>query len=98
MRGISRIAAFLALGACVQVPELNERVPPELRDAPYPTLRPLDDTLGPAVDPVSEAEELDERLSGRVQSLQARARGLQGPVIEPAARQRLREDIRTPGI
>ncbi|MEY8842388.1 hypothetical protein AB9K41_25435 [Cribrihabitans sp. XS_ASV171] len=98
MRGMSRIAAFLALGACVQVPELDESVPPGLRDAPYPKLQPLDETLGPAVDPVSEAEELEERLSGRVQSLQSRARGLQAPVIEPSARERLREGIATPGI
>ncbi|MFC3616035.1 hypothetical protein ACFORG_19975 [Lutimaribacter marinistellae] len=80
------------------MPELDERVSPTLRNAPYPQLQPLDETLGPAVDPLSEAEELESRLSPRVQSLQSRARGLQTPVIDPEARDRLKRGIEQPEI
>lgn len=80
--------------ACTNVPELDDKLTPQLRNAQYPKLVPLHETLGPPVSPRDEAAELEEQLNARVASLQARAQRLQAaPVMDQAARDRLDDTI-----
>lgn len=80
---------MVTLAACTQVPELNERVAPDLRDAPYPPLIPLEAALAWPVAPAGTAEQLEQSLAGRRDGLKARARALQVPVVDPEARARM---------
>ncbi|NVL00596.1 hypothetical protein KQ247_17565 [Ruegeria pomeroyi] len=78
---MSRTALFplllLMAAACTQVPELNERIGPDLRTAAFPKLVPLDEALGPPVDPEGEARAVQEALEARRAALAGRARRLQ---------------------
>ncbi|MEX0367669.1 MAG: hypothetical protein AB3N22_16490 [Ruegeria sp.] len=90
---LSRAIVLIALAGCTQVPALDERLTPDLRNAPYPRLIPLDDALGPPHNPQQEASELEDQLTARRDQLAARARLLQTPVVDDAARDRLEQDI-----
>jgi hypothetical protein len=87
------LLAVAALAACTQFPELEGTVRPELRDAPYPALVPLEPILAsvpPAtVDPVEVADGLEARRA----ALRNRANAIRGAVIDPAARNRLDEGV-----
>lgn len=87
------LTILVALAACTQVPELEDHLTPQLRRADYPTLIPLDETLGPRPDPAAEATEIEEELAARVAALQNRARALQTPVVDADAREKLQQDI-----
>ncbi|MEX0349826.1 MAG: hypothetical protein AB3N15_10425 [Paracoccaceae bacterium] len=78
-------ATLLALGACTQVPELDEKLSAQTRDARFPKLIPLEDALGPPVDPEAEAQEIEDELDARAAALQNRARQLQAPQVEDSA-------------
>lgn len=69
--------ALLMIAACTQVPELNERIGPDLRDASFPRLVPLDEALGPPADPEGEAQAVQKSLEARRDALAQRARRLQ---------------------
>ncbi len=68
---------LLALCACTNIPELEGKEAPSLRTAPYPKLTPIEASLGAPVDPVSEAEEVEEDLIARGEALGERAEALQ---------------------
>ncbi|MCL6284770.1 hypothetical protein M3P21_14630 [Ruegeria sp. 2012CJ41-6] len=72
-------AGLLAVTACTNVPELEDELSPQLRDSRYPKLIPLEDALGPPVDPQTEAREIEDELEARAAALQNRARQLQAP-------------------
>lgn len=86
--GPAMIAA-LALGGCVDVPELEGTIAPDLERARYPDLVPLDAALGRRPPPREESQELEDELSARVEGLRSRADALQAPLLGDADRQRL---------
>ncbi|NVK15532.1 MAG: hypothetical protein HWE35_15285 [Rhodobacteraceae bacterium] len=72
----TRIAFFLAVtaaAACTRVPELEDRLTPDLRGADYPDLLPLDDALEPLDPPQQAGENLQEELDTRSERLRRRA-------------------------
>jgi len=72
----ARIAILLVLtaaAACTRVPELEDRLTPDLRSADYPKLLPLDDALEPLDPPQQASEELQEELDSRSARLKRRA-------------------------
>ncbi|MFA3915940.1 hypothetical protein [Ruegeria hyattellae] len=77
-------ATLLAATACTNVPELEDELSPQLRDARFPKLIELDKALGPPVDPESEAKEIEQELDARAAALQKRARQLQAPQPDEA--------------
>ncbi|MDP5216642.1 hypothetical protein Q5Y75_05380 [Ruegeria sp. 2205SS24-7] len=78
-------AMLLAVTACTNVPELDDEISPQLRNSRYPALIPLEDALGPPVDPQAEAQEIEEELEARAAALQNRARQLQAPQPDDGA-------------
>ena len=87
----------LALGgltACTQFPELDRAITPELKEADYPALVPVEPLLTRAtegrVDPVTT----QSNLEGRVARLRARAALLRGSVLTGRERQRLAQGLR----
>lgn len=87
------VAALLSATACTQVPELDATVPDHLQNAAYPDLIPLDGSLETEQLPQDQAEQIEQSLAARRSRLQARARGLDGPVVDPAARKRMQGGI-----
>lgn len=87
------LVALSGAAACTRVPELESKVTPQMRAAPFPELIPLEERLGPALDPSREAQDLNEQLNARSQALQNRARQLQAPIVDEAARKRLETEI-----
>lgn len=71
------LALCLTLCACIDIPEVEGTVLPELEDAPYPELVPLDPLLASTVPPGVDAEETTQSLQARIAALRARARALQ---------------------
>lgn len=84
------------MAACTQVPELNDKVSPQLKNAKYPKLVPIDQTLGPPVAPEEEAKKVTEQLEARRDSLKRRASALQKPVVDATDRDRLDETVPRP--
>lgn len=77
MKHAALIVLMIALAGCADIPELEGSESASLRKAPYPRLIPLDQTLGPPADPVSEAREVEEELTARAEALAERAEALQ---------------------
>jgi len=73
---IALILVMAAAAACTRVPELEDRLTPDLRDADYPVLLPLDDALEPLDPPQQAGEELQEELDARSARLKRRAEAL----------------------
>ncbi|WP_424833202.1 hypothetical protein [Ruegeria sp.] len=67
---------FACIG-CADIPELEGSEAASLRQAPYPRLIPLDDTLGTPIDPISEAETVEDDLIARSDALAQKAEALQ---------------------
>lgn len=85
--------ALLALSACTQFPALDHTLTPQLENADYPALEPLDPLLAAAtvgrVDPV----QTENALIGRLARLRARAARLRGAVLTGPEKQRLAEGL-----
>ena len=85
--------ALLALSACTQFPALDRTVTPQLENAEFPSLKPIDPLLASAqagrVDPV----QTENALNGRVARLRARAARLRGSVLSGRERLRLAEGL-----
>lgn len=81
------------LGGCTNVPELDAAVSDWAHDADYPKLIPLTGDLAAAPATGEEAEALQSQLESRAARLQARARSLQGLVVDDAARARMRRGV-----
>ncbi|WP_371039211.1 hypothetical protein [Rhodosalinus sp. FB01] len=69
--------ALTALAACTQFPDLDAAVAPDVANAPYPRLLPIEEVLGPDRPPRATPEAA-ERLSLQAAALQARARTATG--------------------
>ncbi|WP_264212870.1 hypothetical protein [Leisingera thetidis] len=70
---ITFLVALAGAAACTRVPELEDRLTPDLRNADYPRLLPLDDALEPLDPPQQAGAELQAELDARSARLQRRA-------------------------
>jgi hypothetical protein len=83
---------LLAL-SCTQVPELDATIPESLLTAPYPALIPLEYMAPTGASPREDAEQIENELAARRERLAARAAALNAPILDEAARERLKKDI-----
>lgn len=86
------VISLAALGGCVTLPDLEDGVTAQAKEADYPLLRPQDELLADA--DAAESDQVSERadLAARVAALQNRAANLRSDVLEQAEKDRL-----TPG-
>ncbi|WP_108858991.1 hypothetical protein [Ruegeria sp. Alg231-54] len=77
MKPLPLLVLLLTCAACTDFPELEGREQPNVRSAAYPKLVPLQDILGPPINPVNEAAEVEEDLTARREALAKRAEALQ---------------------
>jgi len=77
MRRVALTACLaLATAACSRVPQLEDRLPADLRSQPYPQLLPLDTALAQEPLPEEESAELSDALDARAARLHRRAEEL----------------------
>lgn len=70
---IALILTAAAATACTRVPELEDRLTPDLRGAAYPKLLPLDGALEPLDPPQLAGQDLQDELDARSARLKRRA-------------------------
>lgn len=70
---ITSVLAVATAAGCTRVPELEDRLTPDLRNAGYPKLLPLDRALEPLAPPQQAGEDLQDELDARSARLQRRA-------------------------
>jgi hypothetical protein len=85
--------ATLLLGACTQIPELNEAVPNWVRRADYPKLTALDPSIATQILPREDSEEIEKEMTGRQNRLERNANQLKTTVIDEATQARMSEGI-----
>ncbi|WP_170324465.1 hypothetical protein [Ruegeria arenilitoris] len=81
MKPLPLLILMLACAGCADFPELEGREQPNVGSAPYPTLIPIQENLGPPVDPLNEAAEVEEDLIARREALEKKAEELQAAEI-----------------
>ncbi|GAA6161169.1 hypothetical protein NBRC116589_33430 [Ruegeria sp. HU-ET01832] len=81
MKPLPLLIVLSLCASCVDFPELEGSEPESLKTTRYPKLIPLQENLGPPIDPVSEAAEVEEDLSARREALQKKADKLQSEEI-----------------
>ncbi|MES0825168.1 hypothetical protein [Ruegeria sp. SCP11] len=81
MKPLPFLILSLVCAGCADFPELEGRELPELQSARYPALIPLQENLGPPVDPVNEAAEVEEDLTARREALEKKSQELQNAEI-----------------
>ena len=81
MKPLPLILFLFTAAGCTDIPELEGSESAALRKAPYPKLIPLEATLDPPADPVSDAAEEEEYLTARSKALAKRAEALQSAEI-----------------
>lgn len=75
--GVLLACTLLSLAsACSRVPELEDRLPADLRSQPYPDLLPLETALSDEPLPEDESAALSEALDARAEALRRRAEEL----------------------
>lgn len=89
----SYLALITLTASCTNVPELDATIPGHLRDADYPELVSLDGSLTAKQTPQEQAEEIEQSLGARRNRLQARARKLNTPVVDPQSRTRMQNGV-----
>ena len=67
---------FLSVAACTQFPALDGTISPELENADFPDLVPIEPLLAGAAPVVANPVETTETLSARVAALRGRAEAL----------------------
>jgi len=77
LKPLTVLSLLVLCAGCAEFPELEGRESASVQRAPYPPLIPLDSALGAPVDPVSEAEEIEQDLARRADALSRRAKALQ---------------------
>ncbi|MCA0928554.1 hypothetical protein [Ruegeria profundi] len=81
MKRLPLLILVLICAGCADFPELEGSEPPELRSARYPKLIPLQEALGPPVEPANEAAEVEEDLKARREALEKKSQDLQNTEI-----------------
>ncbi len=93
MLRLSLAFTFAALlGACSDFPQLDDAVSSAAKNAPYPSLIPMDQALANAQD-VQITDQTISTLNGRVNGLKRRATRVSRPVIDTETRNRLQDAI-----
>ena len=82
MKPLPLLFLMLVFAACADIPELEGSESPTVRKSTFPRLIPLSEALGPPVDPVSEAAEVEEDLNARAEALANKAQALQNAEID----------------
>ena len=72
----------LLLGACIEVPELDQAVPDWVDQSEYPALVPMDGVQTGQVLPETAAKELEDELTARAALLKQRATALNAQVVD----------------
>lgn len=98
VRPVSRLlllacAFALGLSGCVDIPELDEEISKQLRDADYPMLLPIDSALAIGTTKVSSPEDVNSELAARVARLEQKAEALRQPILDAESHSRLRETV-----
>lgn len=83
------LVPVLVLTGCTQFPELDGTIRPELENAAYPELVPLEPILAAAAPSTLDPVEIEAGLDGRIAGLRARASQMRGTVISDADKKRL---------
>tara|TARA_R110002095_G_scaffold139566_1_gene121208 strand:+ start:719 stop:1048 length:330 start_codon:yes stop_codon:yes gene_type:complete len=83
----------VALVGCTQFPALDRTLTPELANADYPALVPLDPLLATATAGRIDTVQTQTQLQSRVERLRARAARLRGSVLTGREKQRLDEGL-----
>ncbi|MFS4582542.1 hypothetical protein [Phaeobacter sp. C3_T13_0] len=73
---LAMMTAAAVIAGCTRVPELEDHLTPDLRNAQYPALVPLEDALEASTLPAEESKALENTLEARAARLQARADAL----------------------
>ena len=81
MKPLPLILLLFTAAGCADIPELEGSESAALRKALYPKLIPLEATLDPPADPVSEAAEVEEDLTARSDALAEKAEALENAEI-----------------
>lgn len=81
MKPLRYLVLLSFCAACADIPELDGSESASVRSARFPRLIPLQETLGPPADPVSEAAEVEEELTARSEALSNKARALQNAQV-----------------
>ncbi|WP_170397572.1 hypothetical protein [Ruegeria arenilitoris] len=81
MKPLPLLILLLACAGCADFPELEGREQPDVGSTAYPTLIPIQENLGPPVDPLNEAAEVEEDLIARREALEKKAEELQAAEI-----------------
>ncbi len=93
MLRLSLAFTFVALlGACSDFPQLDDAVSPAAKNAPYPSLVPIDQALTNAQDVQITADSVST-LQARLNGLKTRATRAKRPVIDTETRKRLQDAI-----
>jgi len=88
------VMSLAVLSACADFPQLDSAVSADARNAPYPTMQPIDDLLGISID--ADTDELDaatKSLRARATALKRRAAALRRPVISAALKRRMAQAV-----
>ncbi|WP_415402377.1 hypothetical protein [Tateyamaria sp. SN3-11] len=81
--------------ACSQFPELDSVVDPDVANADYPPLVPIEQLLAESEPIVADPADTTQTLEARVAALRARGRALQRrPIVDAATRARLSAGVR----
>jgi hypothetical protein len=86
-------AALAATVACTRVPEVDERIAPDLRTADYPKLVPLHLALEDSPTPQVAGQEQQDKLLARQARLKRRAEALRNQGVDEATRRRLNDAV-----
>ncbi|MDE4274328.1 hypothetical protein PXK47_08395 [Phaeobacter gallaeciensis] len=70
------LSAAIAVAACTRVPEIEDRLSPDMRSASYPPLLPVDQLVTPLPVPEEQSSDLEQEMAARTARLQARAEEL----------------------
>lgn len=70
------LGTLVALTACTRIPQLEDRLPPELAGKPYPYLLPLGTALAAHPSPLQDGAALSDSLDSRAAQLRKRAEAL----------------------
>ncbi len=89
---IAAVASFW-LGACTQIPELDEAVPNWVRRADYPELRALDLSVTTKILPQDDSEKITQEMTARQNNLKRKAKRLNTSVVDDAAQTRMSDGI-----
>ncbi|WP_137703084.1 hypothetical protein [Marimonas lutisalis] len=88
MRGVAIIIVLATLAGCSEFPELDDAVSPEMDQADYPALVPVEPLIA-AAQGAQITEETGASVLGRVAALKAKAAGLSGTIVDEASRKRM---------